>query len=145
MLDLERTLTCIVEYMELTIKEFADKTGISLHTLRYYEKIGLFDPVPRAANGHRRYQLADFKRAEFLKRLRKTGMSVQDMQYYVDLFRRGDPTLAERLTILEDHYAVIQAHIQELQDTLTFLDAKIETYHTQLQMQDPHKQEEQNT
>lgn len=119
--------------MNLTIREFAAQTGVSLHTLRYYEKIGLIDPVRRAANGHRSYSEADLRRVDFLKRLRATGMSISEMQYYVKLFHMGDETLAERRKMLEDHRAAVQAQIESLLETCDLLDRKIANYKQQEQ------------
>lgn len=112
----------------LTSKAISELTGISIPTLRYYEQIGLLDPVERAANGHRRYSENDLRRIDFLKRLRATGMSISEMQYYVDLYREGEVTTTERRTILEDHRQVVQAQMDALADTLAFLDAKIARY-----------------
>jgi DNA-binding transcriptional MerR regulator len=118
--------------MKMTIQQFAQHMDISAHTLRYYEKIGLIDPVDRADNGHRYYTEKDALRVNFLKRLRNTGMSIRKMQHYVELFRQGDATLEERLAMLEAHRARVLAQMQELEETLELLDFKIETYREQL-------------
>jgi len=119
----------------LTIKEMSEKTRLSIPTLRYYEEIGLLDPVERAANGHRRYTEKDLLRVDFLKRVRATGMTIKEMQHYVDLFRAGDVTLAERLAILQDHRQAVQDQIDALVDTVQFLDTKIERYLQEKQSQ----------
>ncbi|MEO1166864.1 MAG: MerR family transcriptional regulator, partial [Chloroflexota bacterium] len=71
-------------------QEIADITGLPISTLRYYERIGLLDPVERAENGHRLYSDRDILRVEFLKRVRATGMSIKEMQHYVSLYREGE-------------------------------------------------------
>lgn len=119
--------------IQLTIAKMAEQTGVSAHTLRYYEKIGLLDPVERAANGHRIYGERDILRVNFLKRVRATGMTIQQMLHYVELFRQGDTTIIERRRILEAHRAAIQAQMQELEDTCALLDHKIDNYHQQEQ------------
>lgn len=111
-----------------TIQQMAHRTGLSIHTLRYYEQIGLLDPIDRLANGHRRYKPTDLTRLEFLKRLRATGMSIKEMQYYVDLYRAGDSTLRERREILQAHKQTILAQVDDLMDTVDFIDMKIERY-----------------
>ncbi|MDX2075979.1 MAG: MerR family transcriptional regulator [bacterium] len=116
-----------------TSKEISEKTAISIPTLRYYEQIGLLDRVDRAMNGHRRYSDDDVRRIDFLKRLRATGMSISEMHQYVELYRAGDSTLSERLVILEAHRRAIQAQIDILADTVTFLDMKIARYRQQQQ------------
>ena len=67
-LDLERTPSCRMGMMDtkLTVQQMAAATGLSGDTLRYYEKIGLIDPVERAANGHRRYSQEAHKRPNYL-------------------------------------------------------------------------------
>lgn len=114
--------------MVYTTKEISEKTGVSIHTLRYYEQIGLLDPVERAANGHRRYTDADVRRLDFLKRLKGTGMSINEMVHYVTLFREGEATVTERRIILEEHRAQVEAQVAMLQETLRLLDSKIEHY-----------------
>ena len=111
-----------------TIQQIAHRTGLSIHTLRYYEQIGLLDPIERLDNGHRRYQPTDLTRLEFLKRLRATGMSIKEMQYYVELYRMGESTLRERREILQAHKDAILAQVDELMDTVDFIDMKIERY-----------------
>ncbi|MGJ3237961.1 MAG: MerR family transcriptional regulator [Anaerolineae bacterium] len=111
-----------------TTKTISEMTDVSIPTLRYYEQIGLLDPVERLANGHRRYSVADLRRIDFLKRLRATNMSISEMQYYVDLYRTGDDTLSERREILEAHRKTIKAQIDTLWETIALLDTKIERY-----------------
>lgn len=114
-----------------TTQEMSTMTEVSISTLRYYERIGLLDPVERLGNGHRRYDGKDVLRVNFLKRLRATGMTISEMQYYVELFRQGDVTLDERLDILRQHREVVLAHIDALRDTVDLLDFKIERYEQQ--------------
>lgn len=112
----------------MSIKTMSERAGVSTDTLRYYERIGLIDPVERAPNGHRRYSETDLLRVSFLKRLRATGMSISAMQYYVDLYRQGADTLVERRQILEAHKAIIQAQVDALYETMDFIDTKIARY-----------------
>lgn len=112
-----------------SIKEIAVITGISAHTLRYYERIGLLDQVVReASSGHRRYSDADIQRLYFLKRVKATGMSIKEMLRYVELFRIGDATLEERCAILTRHRQHVQTQMDLLRETLTLLDNKLARY-----------------
>lgn len=113
---------------QYTIQEMSHLTGLGIHTLRYYEQIGLLDPIERLDNGHRRYQPKDLTRVDFLKRLRATGMSIKAMQYYVKLYRMGDSTLRERREILQVHHQHIQTQVDELLDTMALIDGKIVRY-----------------
>lgn len=112
----------------LTIQQVAEKTGLSVHTLRYYERIGLIHPINRKDNTHRCYSSDDIGWIEFLIKLRATGMSIQQMQAYAELQRCGDETLAERVAMLRDLKQQAEAHIQELEEHLKLIRYKIELY-----------------
>jgi DNA-binding transcriptional MerR regulator len=113
---------------ELTIQQVAALTGLSVHTLRYYERNGLLEPVNRAKNGHRRYCAADITRIQFLTRLRSTGMPIRQMQKFADLYRQKPEAIAERRAILEAHGREVQQHIQELNRNLEAIQWKIQHY-----------------
>ena len=112
----------------LTVQEAADKTGLSAHTIRYYERIGLILSVERATNGHRRYTADDIGWIEFLKCLRSTGMPISEMQRYVELQQEGDSTLHDRLELLEVHRRRLMARMQELDGFLERIEGKINYY-----------------
>lgn len=114
----------------LTIQQMARETGLSVHTLRYYEKIGLIDPVPRGPGGQRRYRDSDQRWIAFLLRLRDTGMSVADMQRYADWRRQGQvaASLMARRELLESHREALLEHMRILTGTLAVLDDKIAVY-----------------
>ncbi|MFE4977044.1 MerR family transcriptional regulator [Kitasatospora sp. NPDC056651] len=111
-----------------TISEVAAASGLTAHTLRWYERIGLLDPVDRVAGGQRRYCDADLHRLAFLGRLRLTGMSVADMLRYVDMARQGERTYLERQRLLEAQREEVRQRIADLQATLAVLDYKIDLY-----------------
>jgi DNA-binding transcriptional MerR regulator len=112
----------------LTIQQVAQQTGLSVHTLRYYERNGLLEPVDRSSSGHRRYSAEDIARIEFLTRLRATGMPIRQMQEFAQLFRERPEAIGDRRTILEAHERNVQAHIQELQCNLEAIQWKIGYY-----------------
>jgi DNA-binding transcriptional MerR regulator len=112
----------------LTIQEVAEATGLSAHTLRYYERVGLIHPIDREQNTHRRYTADDVGWIEFLTKLRATGMSIRDMQRYAELQRRGDETLAERVEMLKALRDKVEAHMDELNEHLKLIYYKIELY-----------------
>jgi DNA-binding transcriptional MerR regulator len=112
----------------LTIQEVAKTFGLSVHTLRYYERIGLIHRVGRARSGHRRYSEADGHWLAFLKKLRATGMSIRDMRAYAELQRRGDSTLAKRVEMLEALRDRVEERVAELQENLKLVRYKIELY-----------------
>lgn len=118
----------------LTIQQVAQQTGLSVHTLRYYERNGLLEPIDRASSGHRRYSEEDIARIEFLTRLRLTGMPIRQMQEFARLFRERPQAIADRRAILEAHECEVQTRIQELQQNLEAIQWKI-SYYKQLEAQ----------
>lgn len=112
----------------LTIQQVAQATGLSVHTLRYYERIGLIHPINRAENTHRRYTEDDIGWISFLMKLRATGMSIQEMQTYAELQRQGDVTLPQRVALLQSLEKSVVQHIGELQEHLKLVRYKIEYY-----------------
>jgi DNA-binding transcriptional MerR regulator len=112
----------------LTIQQVAAATGLTEHTLRYYERIGLIHPINRLENKHRRYTPDDIGWIDFLNKLRATGMSIQEMQQYAELQRDGDRTLAERVEMLKALRDKVTAHIAELQENLELVHYKISVY-----------------
>jgi DNA-binding transcriptional MerR regulator len=116
----------------LTIQEVADRTGLSTHTLRYYERIGLIHPVDRASSGHRRYSASDVGWLDFMRCLRSTGMPIREVKRYSELFAEGDRTLAERRALLEAHRRRIEEDMRELAKNLEAIKYKI-AYYDQLE------------
>jgi len=112
----------------LTIAEVARRTGLTAHTLRYYERIGLIAVVPRASGGQRRYATADMDWLAFLLRLRETGMPVQGMQAFAGLRSQGDASVGERREMLEQHLAEVQARVVALKQSMQMLSLKITHY-----------------
>ena len=113
---------------ELTIRQVAARTGLTVYTLRYYERAGLIPAIERAGNGHRRYSEEDLAWIGFVKCLRSTGMPISDVQRYVELQQRGDATFAERLEIMESHRRALKAKIEELSGFLARIEGKVERY-----------------
>ena len=113
---------------KFTIQQVAQKTGLSIHTLRYYEKVGLLAPIQRASNGHRRYSVEDITWLEFLVRLRETGMSIQKVLVFADLVRQRPNEVDERLMLLEEHRERVQKNLEELMHHLQVIEMKIEHY-----------------
>ncbi|WP_240969662.1 MerR family transcriptional regulator [Actinacidiphila epipremni] len=113
---------------QYTISEVAELTGLSAHTLRWYERIGLMPHVGRSTTGQRRFSNRDLDWLAFVGKLRLTGMPVADMVTYAEMVRAGQRTFAQRKELLEATRVDVVQRIAELQDTLTVLDHKIATY-----------------
>jgi DNA-binding transcriptional MerR regulator len=120
--------------LELTIQQVAVVTQLSVHTLRYYERIGLLAPISRASSGHRRYSSQDIAWIEFLTRLRATGMPIRQMQQFAELRRQGDPTVSQRRYLLEAHQQYVQQQLDELSHNQSVIQEKIQ-YYKQLELQ----------
>ena len=127
----------------MTIAEVSKKFDISSTTLRYYEKIGLMNPVSKNASGHRDYQEADFRRINFIKCMRKAGMTIEQIKLYVDLFNEGEHTIARRKEIMIEQLGNLEEQVSELEDIIAYLKHKIDNYENTLvkrEMEQRHKQ-----
>lgn len=113
---------------EYSIDEASQRTGVTAHTLRYYEREGLLDRVGRAANGHRRYTDDDLGWVTFLTLLRATGMPIRDMHAFIAITKAGEHTIPERLSILKRHRDALEAKMAADREHLQRLDHKISIY-----------------
>jgi DNA-binding transcriptional MerR regulator len=105
---------------------------MSAHTLRYYERAGLLEPVSRDGSGHRRYREADLERITFLAKLRATGMPIRDVRRYAELMTAGEATNEERLALLEAHRQAVLAGLERTARNLELIEQKIEVYKERL-------------
>ena len=112
----------------MKIGELARRTGLSTHTLRYYERIGLLPRAVRGRSSQREYDATILPWIAFLGRLRTTGMPIRDMVRYAGLRARGTATKAERKELLVQHRARVRTHLAELHACLAVLDTKIAGY-----------------
>lgn len=112
----------------MKIAEVSKRYGISADTLRYYERIGILQGIPRNASGIRDYNETNCKTVEFVKCMRDAGMSIEALTEYMDLFYRGDETMERRKAILQSQREDIRRRIVELEDALGRLDYKIDHY-----------------
>ena len=123
-----RELTTATASTGLTIQQASESTGLSVHTLRYYERIGLLTSINRAANGHRRYSQADIERIGLFNHLRLTGMPLDEIRRYSLLLQYGEDSFPERHAILSAHRAVVEQQIADLQEMVAFIDYKLTLY-----------------
>ncbi len=111
-----------------TIQEISKLIGLSIHTLRYYEKIGLIKPVRRNHSGYRCYTERDIAWIRFVNRLRTTGMPVKEMVSFAVYHGQGDRTIPERREMLQLHRQQVEKAIIELTSNLVAIDEKIAFY-----------------
>jgi DNA-binding transcriptional MerR regulator len=112
----------------MKIAEVSERYGISSDTLRYYERIGLIQPVNRSENGIRNYGEIDVRRVEFIKCMRSAGLPIEVLIEYVGLVQQGDQTIEARKEILKEQRDLLASRMKDLQKTLDLLDHKIEVY-----------------
>lgn len=112
----------------LTIAEVAERTGLTRHTLRYYERDGLMLSVGRDRSGHRRYSEGDLGWIELITKLRATGMPVRDVRRYAELVRAGDGNEQERMALLRAHRERVRAKLDMMAAHLDAIDIKIGYY-----------------
>ena len=116
----------------MKIGDIAGQTGLTAHTIRYYERIGLLPFAPRDSTGQRVYDASILTWIEFLGRLKTTGMSIQEMLRYAGLRAQGAATADARCKLLTEHRDQVRLKVAELQACLLVLDNKIAGYaHTQ--------------
>jgi DNA-binding transcriptional MerR regulator len=112
----------------MKIAEVSEHHGLSSDTLRYYERIGLLQPVNRSESGIRDYNEADIRRVDFIKCMRSAGLPIEVLIEYVGLVQQGDATIEARKEILKEQRELLAARMGEMQKTLDLLDHKIEVY-----------------
>ncbi|HEY4019650.1 MAG TPA: MerR family transcriptional regulator [Pseudonocardiaceae bacterium] len=113
---------------EMTIAQVAERTGLTRHTLRYYERDGLMLDVGRDGSGHRAYSEVDLGWIELITKLRATGMPVREVRRYAELVRAGDGNEEERLALLRAHRERVRAQLDVMVAHLAAIDMKIGYY-----------------
>ncbi|HEX2997681.1 MAG TPA: MerR family transcriptional regulator [Anaerolineales bacterium] len=112
----------------MKIAEVSEKYGLSVDTLRYYERVGLIPPVHRNEGGIRDYDDLDLRRVDFIKCMRGAGLPVEVLIEYMGLVQQGDSTIEARKEILIEQRDLVAARLEEMQKTLDRLNYKIEVY-----------------
>lgn len=124
-----RTVMGMTARATLTIGEVGELTGLTTHTLRFYEQEGLFlAPVRRDTAGRRVFTDDEVEWLKVCTRLRSSGMPLDDIRHYARLVVAGPDTVAERFAILRGHEARVQAQIDELHEALGVIRRKVEIY-----------------
>ena len=112
----------------MKISEVSNQCGLSTHTLRYYEQIGLLSPITRNNGGIRDYSELDVQRVEFIKCMRSAGLTIEVLLEYFKLLQEGDQTMDARKQILVEQRDQLLVKMAEMQETLDLLNYKIEVY-----------------
>lgn len=117
--------------MQYTIGQIAEKTNLSIHTLRYYEKEGILPFVKRNGSGLRIYEDEHIDWLKFLCCLRETGMSISQLKDFADLTLQGDGTIDQRLQMLGQQRTKIEAQVDTLMSFISMINFKIDMYSKQ--------------
>src|SRR3954462_2904318 len=112
----------------MKIGELAKRSGLTAHTIRYYERIGLLPYADRNQSRHRDFDASILTWIEFLGRLKTTGMPIRGMLRYAALRDEGEANRPARRQMLEVHREQVRTQIAELQECLLVLDTKIAGY-----------------
>jgi DNA-binding transcriptional MerR regulator len=117
----------------LSIGQVAERTGLSVHALRFYEREGLLaDPVRRESNGRRVYTEDDVEWLDMCIKFRSSGMPLDTIRKYTDLVRQGAGNEQDRLALLRSHQDHVTAQIQELNQCLNVITHKVDVYQRRL-------------
>lgn len=108
-----------------SIHEVCERTGLTAHTLRYYEKEKLLPNVNRSAGGFRQYSDEDLEALGMICCLKNTGMSLQNISRFMALTREGDQTLRERCELLKKHRDTVLVRMEEMQKHLEKVTCKV--------------------
>ncbi|MEW9533486.1 MerR family transcriptional regulator [Microbispora sp. NPDC049125] len=108
--------------------QVAEETGFSLDTLRYYERIGLLEPIGRNASGQRRFTEEDVGWLGMIRCLRDTGMPIAEMLRFAELTREGEHTIRERIALLAAHDRKVEAQVADLRRKHEAIQRKIQYY-----------------
>lgn len=114
--------------MTYSISQAADLSGLSVYTLRYYEKEGLLPFVERLKSGKRAFKDHDLEMLSIINCLKSTGMQIKEIRTYIDWYQEGDATLEKRLKLFQDQKKAVEAQMEQLKGHLKKIDQKIKYY-----------------
>jgi len=112
-----------------TIGQAAQKVGFSIGAIRFYERKGLLEPAARNEQNNRLYTDSELNWLVFIKCLRETGMSVEDIKQFANLVMAGTATLPERIKIIQEQKQKLLDNIEEKKSQLVHLERKLQRYY----------------
>jgi DNA-binding transcriptional MerR regulator len=113
---------------DLLIGEAANLVGLSVETLRYYDRAGLLGPLRRDPGGRRVFDARALGVLDVILRLRRSGMPIEDVRRFAELLREGDAQRRGRLGLLHEHRQRLLGHLDDLRADLAVVDWKIAAY-----------------
>ncbi len=112
----------------MKISEAAARCGLSIDTIRFYERSGLLPVIDRGTDGKRRFSAEDAEWLILLASLRETGMSMKDMRHFAELYRQGNASIPERRRVLQNHALLLDKRREALERCAELLAYKLERY-----------------
>ncbi len=112
----------------MRISEASTQSGLSIDTIRFYERSGLLPPVERGPDGRRRFSAVDVDWLTLLASLRGTGMPMKTMRHFADLYRQGDKTVPQRREVLLEHANHLERQRNALDRCAEILTYKLKRY-----------------
>lgn len=110
----------------MRMKEVSERVGISDHTLRYYEKIGLLHTIQRNNSGIREFSEKDISRIQFIKCMREADISIERLREYIELYDSDEDTLQARRELLMQEYEAMRNKYEKLKIGMRTLEKKTE-------------------
>ena len=128
--------------MSYTIKQVSEKMNIPISTIRYYDKKGLLPFLEKAESGYRLFKDSDLQMLQVIDCFKSTGMSIAEMQQFVEMVKRGDASLQERYDLFLEREKIVQKELDELEKQMKVIQHKLWYYKTALEAgtEDIHKQ-----
>ena len=123
-----------MENQTYTIKEVAEKTNLTIPTIRYYETEGVLPPVERSESGNRVFTDSDIGWLDLICCLRGTGMPIRKIKQFVQWCLEGDDTIDDRIEMLIEHGKTVDEQLQVLTNYKAAIEWKI-NYHREMKMQ----------
>lgn len=125
--------------MNYTIKQVSQITGLSIPTLRYYDKENLFPKLERKDSNYRIFTEAELEIIRVIRCFKKAGLEIKEMKHYMDLTKQGDSSLEERLAIMVHQKELLEAKKKEFDDSIALVDWKISFYQKAIQLKEESK------
>ena len=104
--------------MNYTIKKVSEMTGLSIPTIRYYDKEGLLPDLQRKESGYRVFSDRDLEAIDLIECFKESGLTIREIRHFMSLVRQGDVTLEERLAIYQMHIARLEEKLTAVQNAL---------------------------
>jgi DNA-binding transcriptional MerR regulator len=114
--------------MTYTVSQVAEKMGVTVYTLHYYDKAGLLPFVDRNRNGARVFKDSDFEWLDMITALKNTGMPIKQIRQYIEWVMEGDSTVAQRFELIKKQRELVEKQMEELKNYAELLDYKVRYY-----------------